>query len=248
MRFLEPVREGLFVKRYKRFFADILEKDQLLTAHVPNTGSLKSCLNPNSPCRYTCNDDPKRKLKYTLQMIQTPSSWVGVNTSLSNDLVWEAYSGAKVKHWKTFNKAQREVKLNEDSRLDLVLWHSTKPEAAEKISAKNFKDQSFHFVEIKNVTLADGSRAQFPDAETTRGQKHLREMMHLMKQGHTAELVFTVQREDCVEFSPADDIDPEYGKLLRQAVKLGLKVSAWPCILNATEIQLDPSKALRVIL
>lgn len=239
--------EGLFLKRYKRFFADIQVGDEVVTAHVPNTGSLLGCLKENSPCLFSTSDDPKRKLKYTLQMIKTPDSWVGVNTGISNRLVWEAWEEGRIPSWQEYDSAQREVKLHDKTRIDMVLWKSLDGTAKDKkISSKNFTDHSFHFVEIKNVTLGRNGVAQFPDAVTTRGQKHLQELMDLIDQGHTSELVFTIQREDCHSFSPADSIDPEYGRLLREAIKKGVKVSAYTCLLAPEKIELQGQTSLAI--
>ncbi len=245
MEFSENLKEGQLLKRYKRFFADIDFKGETLLAHVPNTGSLKSCLIPNQACRFTESKDPKRKLKFTLQMVKTPSSWVGVNTGLPNLLVFECWENAEAPLWRRFDRAQKEVKISTESRIDMVLWKS-KDFKSDKIQMKDFDKASFHFVEVKNVTLAEQKTAFFPDAVTERGQKHLLEMMKLIKQGHSAELVFTVQREDCQTFRPAEDIDPAYAKLLRQAVDLGLTVSAWPCEMEKKSIRLLPEKALKI--
>lgn len=250
MKYSDPILEGHFRKRYKRFFADIrLSGDEPdVVAHVPNTGSLKGCLTENAPCRVTQNNNPARKLKYTLQMIKTPTSWVGVNTGISNDLVWEAFTSGKVNRWEHWDNGQREVKISANSRIDLVLWENSEsaPCPTKRLSMSDLISGKFHFVEVKNVSLAEGGRALFPDAVTTRGQKHLVELMNLIKQGHSAEIVFTVQREDCLVFSPADEIDPEYGRLLRQAVKSGLVVSAYPCRLDKSGIQLNTSLPLKL--
>ena len=250
MRFSDPVMEGLFLKRYKRFFADIqlMGPDQEVVAHVPNTGSMKGCIIEDAPCRVTHNDNPKRKLKYTLQMIKTPTSWVGVNTGLSNQLVWEAFTEGKVPAWEEWDFGQKEVKITPSSRIDLVLWKKRpdSPTPDKRLSISDFLTNKFHFVEIKNVSLASKDTALFPDAVTTRGHKHLCELMELMEQGHSAEMVFTAQREDCQHFSPADEIDPEYGRLLREAAKQGLKISAYPCHLDSQGISLNCSNPLQV--
>lgn len=249
MKFELPIEEGVFLKRYKRFFADVKRssESEILVAHVPNTGSLLGCLLTNSPCRFTLSDDPKRKLKLTLQMIRTPQSWVGINTNLPNALVWEAWEQGKIKHWQKFAGGQREVKINTQSRIDLVLWKKQEGlGAVQKVSLKDFNQYKFHFVEIKNVTLAEKGTAYFPDAVTTRGQKHLSELMELLKTGHTAEMFYVVQRTDCKTFAPADHIDPTYGQLLRQAHKLGLKISAFPCHILKQEIKLNTDQPLNV--
>lgn len=228
MQFTAPVREARFLKRYKRFFADVELNGEVVVAHVPNTGSLKTCLFENAPCIITESTNPARKLKATLHFVKTPTSWVGVDTSLPNLIAYEAWEEGR--EWTHFKAAQREYKISKETRLDFVL-------AASEEHLKN--KQNLHHVEIKNVTLADGPTAKFPDAVTTRGQKHLTELMALMKQGHTAEILFVVQRSDCQYFSPADDIDPEYGRLLREAAAAGVTVRALAC-------EIDPVSGVRL--
>lgn len=235
MRYSSPLDEGVFLKRYKRFFADIEWQGQTLTAHVPNTGSLKSVNNPGRPCLFSHSTNPERKLKQTLEMIQSPEGvWVGINTATPNLLVKEALEGT-VKggtevpvnwlHWREFASVKAEYKINAETRLDFALLRQD----SDKI----------HFIEVKNVTLAEGKTAKFPDAETTRGQKHLRELMALMEAGHTAEILFTVQRGDCEEFAPAEDLDPDYGRLLREAGRKGLRISPFVVELSPEEVRLS---------
>lgn len=218
MKFSAPVREARFLKRYKRFFADVDLDGEVMVAHVPNTGSLKTCLFEDAPCIVTESTNPARKLKATLHFVKAPTSWVGVDTSLPNLIAYEAWE--EKRQWPQFKAAKREYKISKETRLDFVLAKDEQ-QLADK--------QNLHHVEIKNVTLADGQTALFPDGVTTRGQKHLRELMELVKQGHTAEILFVVQRQDCTHFSPADEIDPEYGKLLRQAHAEGVVVRALVC-------------------
>ena len=203
---------------------------------------MKGCSEPNSASLMSPATNPERKLRYTLEMIRTPKSWVGVNTSNPPALVRELFASRTVPHWKDFDGFQAEVKINAQTRLDGALWKSV-----EQKNVKNGKltklEAPLHFFEIKNVSMAENvdnkTVAMFPDAVTERGQKHLQEMMDLMEQGFTCEMIYVIQREDCTEFTPADHIDPEYGKLLRKAVKKGLKVSALPCRLSKTEIVLQ---------
>lgn len=230
MQFEEPVREGEFLKRYKRFFADIKVEGEVLTALVSNTGSLKTCLFENSPCVYTVNDNPERKLKATLQLLRTPTGWVGVNTALTNALVYEAWEQGLIADWKKFKAAKREYKISKESRLDLALA----PSELELAGGKNL-----HFIEIKNVSYAERGVAQFPDAVTTRGQKHLRDLMDLRAKNFGAELVFVVQRQDCESFAPAEHIDPEYAKLLRMAADKGVAIRALSC-------EIDPRSGVHV--
>lgn len=243
MKFEERLIEARFQKRYKRFFADVILPDAVRgrseVAHVANTGSLKSVLAEGALCLVSKAKDPNRKLQYSLQALQTPAGgWVGINTSIPNTIVPEAFHAGVFPHWKSFAEIHNEIKLNKETRIDFVLTRG--PVERKKI----LEEKKLHFVEVKNVTLAVGNypqgkgEVQFPDAVTERGQKHLREMMELMKQGHTAEIFFCVQREDCTKFSPADEIDPEYGKLLRQAVKAGMTVTAAVAKVTPTGVEL----------
>lgn len=221
MQIEKKIHQGIFLKRYKRFFADIEWNGQIITAHVANTGSLKSCNQPGQPCLFTESDDPKRKLKFSLEMIQAPSeSWVGINTSWPNLLVKEALREKLLPHWENFTEIKPEYKITAETRFDFAAFRNV--ESGAKPSQQKNK---IHFIEVKNVTLAVDSQARFPDAVTERGQKHLRELMRMIDEGHTAELVFVVQRNDVNSFAPADDIDPEYGRLLREAVKKGVQVT-----------------------
>lgn len=222
MKFKSPLITGRFVKRYKRFFADFEHQGQVYTAHVPNTGSLLSVNVPGQACRVSPADNPERKLRYTLEMIQAPTgAWVGVNTSTPNTIVREflenEYPG----------KVKAEYKISAETRLDFAIDQG---------------DGKMHFIEVKNVTYLDGETARFPDAVTERGQKHLRELMSLIEQGHTAEIIFTIQRNDAKQFSTADSIDPEYGRLLREAMSRGLKVSPYVVELNESEVRLSKVK------
>lgn len=221
MEIKKKIHQGIFLKRYKRFFADIDWQGRIITAHVANTGSLKSCNQPGQPCLFTESDDPNRKLKFSLEMIQAPSgAWVGINTSWPNMLVKEALQNKLLPHWEHFSEIKAEYKITAETRFDFAAC-SEDEKASSKKSAKKM-----HFIEVKNVSLAVENQARFPDAVTERGQKHLRELMRMIDEGNSAELVFVVQRNDVKSFAPADDIDPEYGKLLRQAIKKGVLVTA----------------------
>jgi sugar fermentation stimulation protein A len=214
------LRQAEFVKRYKRFFADVRLDGETVVAHVPNTGSLKTCLFEGAPCLVSESTNPARKLKATLHFIKTPSGWAGVDTSLPNLLVFEAWQARRIPAWAEYAFARREFKISKESRLDMVLAPSS--EHFDRL-------EGLRYIEIKNVTLAEGGTARFPDAETTRGQKHLLELMKLQREGAACEIVFVIQREGCHEFTPADDIDPEYGRLLREAAATGVIVRALVC-------------------
>jgi sugar fermentation stimulation protein A len=235
VKFKFPLVKGEFVQRYKRFFADVkLDSGDTVVAHVPNTGSLKTCLFAGSPCLVSETDDPNRKLKATLHFVKTPTSWVGVDTTLPNFMVHRAWEAGHIEDWKGFAHGQREYKISKESRLDLVL-------ARDADALKNRK--YLHHIEVKNVTYAVDGVARFPDAVTERGQKHLRDLMMLRDSGHGAEIVFVIQRSDCTSFGPADEIDPKYGRLLREAAGRGVRVRALACRIDpATGISLLPDE------
>ncbi len=223
-----PLLKGQFLKRYKRFFADVQVGHEIVVAHVPNTGSMKTCLAENAQCYLTYNPDPKRKLKYTLERMVIDNSHVGVNTGIPNTLVFEAWQNNLIPHWKIFDCAQKEVKINSESRLDMVLWQSKVQPDLKKITADSLHNEKLklHFVEIKNVTMAEKNVAMFPDAVTSRGAKHIEELMQLLQRGHTCEMIFVIQRENVNAFQIAKTIDPEYDKALNEGLKMGLKVTA----------------------
>lgn len=233
MLFTEILLEARFLKRYKRFFADVDLDGEVVVAHVPNTGSLKTCLFENARCIVSKTENPARKLKATLHFIQTPTGWVGVNTSLPNFLVHEAWEEKRIGAWTQFQASKREYKISKETRLDMVLA----PNEDDLINKRGL-----HFIEIKNVSYANQETAFFPDAVTARGQKHLQELMELKKQGFGAEIVFVVQRQDCSVFSPANDIDPIYAKLLREAARQGVTVSAYGCDIDPkVGVSLNPT-------
>lgn len=225
MRLNFEVKKGQLQKRYKRFFADIMVDNQLVTAHVPNTGSLKSCLFENQDCYFTESFDPTRKLKYTLEIVSTPTGFVGVNTRSPNAMIAMALNAGWLPHWQGYSDIKAEYKLNAETRLDFKLSHGSR----------------HHYIEVKNVTLKDGQTAMFPDAETTRGQKHLRELIALKLQGHNAEIVFFIQRSDVKNFSPAHSIDPVYAGLLKNAFASGVLVTPIVCEVSPKCIQLTRS-------
>lgn len=230
MNYSTPLIEGQFIKRYKRFFADILLDGKTVVAHVPNTGSLKGVCDQSYPCRVSDSKNPDRKLKFTLEQIKTPHSWVGVNTHLTNSLVWEAWTEKQIPHWIDFVDGRKEVKIDNETRLDLAF---TK------------KNGLMHFVEVKSVSLASPPLALFPDAVTTRGHKHLSVLKKLAEDGHTSEIVFVIQRTDCRQFSPADEIDIEYGKLLRE-VRKKVQISVYPVSLDTNRISLNTKENIQL--
>lgn len=237
MQFESEVFTGKILKRYKRFFADVeLDNGEQITAHTPNTGSMKNCWEPGWKAMVTFHDNPKRKLKYTLEMTHNGKSWIGVNTGQTNKLAKEAIESGVIKELAGFKKLSTEKKVGK-SRIDLHLEFG-EDQATSKTTEC--------YVEVKNVTLnsdQDVQLALFPDAVTTRGQKHLTELIELVEQGHRAAMLFVVQREDLVAFSPADFIDQNYGRLLREAKEKGVEILVYRCKISPEVIKItEPIK------
>ncbi len=227
MKFDPPFEQGVFRKRYKRFFADVeLPDGSELTIHCANTGSMKHCLEPGTSCWFSRSDNPKRKLPGTLEIVTTSDGLhAGVNTSRPNYLVEEAILEGRIPELSAYPSLRREVRYgSEKSRIDLLL------EDGERRC----------YVEVKSVTLSTGAgTAQFPDAVTTRGSKHLRELMGVVAEGHRGVLCFCVQLSGVETVSSADDIDPVYGETLREAMAAGVEVLVYACTLSAEEIVID---------
>ncbi len=230
MKFAKPLLVGTLLQRYKRFFADVEYEGENITIHVPNTGSLKGVIEKNTrqQCWFSLNSDESKKLKGTLEAIQaTNGTWVGVNTSNPNKIVQEAILNlladekSHFPHWDNYRFYKSEHKISEKTRLDGVFCLT-------EADLQNPKSKK-HYIEIKNTTFSEQingeATALFPDAVTERGQKHLREMMELLDEGHKAEIIFTVQRDDVTAFAVAKEIDPEYANLLSLAKKKGLIIS-----------------------
>lgn len=233
MKFETKVIKGRIQKRYKRFLSDIiLNNGEFVHAHVPNTGSMTNCWGENWNVLLTYHDDPKRKMKYTLECTHNGTSWIGVNTSRTNKIVKEALELGLIKELKGYPEIKPEKKYGEKSRIDFFLsGHKTKEDC---------------YVEVKNVTLNEGTKALFPDAVSTRGQKHLRELMQIKSEGLRACMLYLINRGDTTSFSPAQDIDPEYARLLKEAKKAGVEVLAYQTEITDKEIKL--AKKVRSII
>jgi sugar fermentation stimulation protein A len=220
---LPPLIPGTLVKRYKRFLADIeLADGAIVTAHCPNSGSMKGCATPGSRVFLSLSPNPNRKLAHTWELVEADRCWAGINTGLPNRLVREAIEDGTVAELQGYATIRPEVPYGAHSRIDLLLEGQT----------------GRCFVEVKNVTLVEGGRALFPDAVTTRGQKHLNELMRVVREGDRGVIFFTVQRKDGASVSPADAIDPEYGRLLRLAVANGVEALAYRALVTPGEIRL----------
>lgn len=207
---LPPLLQGRLVKRYKRFLADVdLEGQGRVTVHCPNSGSMRGCAEPGAQVWLSQSRNPARKLKYTWELIQTKGSLVGINTQVPNKLVRSALENRQVDELKEFTRVRWEVKTSDHTRLDLLL--------------ENKADEKC-YVEIKNCTLVESGIALFPDAVTTRGQKHLDELVRLKKEGHRAVIFYLIQRMDAAVFTPAALIDPDYARKLKHAVENGVEI------------------------
>lgn len=259
MKFSKKLYEGILLSRYKRFFADVEHKGEKITIHVPNTGSLKSVIDKEAkkPQKvwFSLHGDPEKKLKGTLEAVQTPSGvWVGVNTSNPNRIVTEAIQTAIeskkafLPNWKGFEFYKSEFKISKETRLDGAFFKTENDFNEYKDNPKS-KIKS-HFIEIKNTTYLpiDSKKpvVRFPDGVTERGQKHLIEMMNLIKQGHTCEIIYTVQRADAEGFVPCDVMDPEYAKLFYKAVDAGMIVSPLLVHIDRDEVYLT-NKKLKIV-
>ena len=214
MIFESELIAGVLIKRYKRFFVDIKLKNKVITAHCPNTGSMMGLLKKGNKVWLTKSSDVKRKLKYTLQIIEINGEKVGVNTHLTNRIFYEALSDGKIIKLNKTDILFKEKKFNINTRFDFFIKNKNKG----------------IFIEVKNVTLSRFKNiAEFPDAITERGLKHIRELVQARNRGFDIYLAFVIQREDCKKFKIAEDIDPEYKKLLTFALKNNLKVICYDC-------------------
>lgn len=217
-----PLLPGILIKRYKRFFAEIeLDSGEIITAHCPNTGPMTGVYIPGNPVLVSPSDNPKRKLAYTWELIKvcdTLPTWVGVNTGLPNRVVKLALELKLFPELGNYSLIQPEVVygLDKKSRVDFWLTGEEKP----------------IFLEVKNTTWVKEELALFPDTVTERGQKHLRELIEVVRQGSRAVMLYFINRGDCTDFAPGDSADRLYGELFRQAMSEGVEVL--PCRFDVT--------------
>ena len=230
MNFENELISGLFVKRYKRFFVDVIIDKKIVTAHCPNTGSMQGLLIRNNKVWLTKSNDPKRKLKYTLQIIESNGSKVGINTHLTNKIVLEGLNNNKIKNFNVV-EIKTEVKFGDNTRFDFLITESN----------------SKKFIEVKNVTLSRTDKlAEFPDAVTSRGAKHIDELIKAKNKGYDIYLMFVIQRDDCDQFSIARDIDPKYADLLSDAVKKKLNILCYDCKFSPKGIKLNKQIKIKI--
>ncbi|HED36606.1 MAG TPA: DNA/RNA nuclease SfsA [Gammaproteobacteria bacterium] len=231
MHFDSPLIKARLVKRYKRFLADvILEDGSEITAHCANTGAMTGCAPEHASVWLSVSDNPKRKYPHSWQLVEvSPGVMACINTGITNRLVHEALLGQQITELTGFDNCRTEVAYGEEkSRVDFLLSYDMGD--AEQLV----------YVEVKHVTLStEPGIASFPDARTERGQKHLRELIQQVKMGHRAVLLFIIMRSDVSLVTSADAIDPEYGRLLRLAVKEGVQVLAWSVNISPVELTIN---------
>ena len=231
MKFENKLIPGQFIKRYKRFFVDIKINNQIITAHCPNTGSMYGLLKKDNKVWVSKSNNPNRKLKYTLEIIEDKRAKVGVNTHSTNKIVHHALKNNFIKEFKNSLEIKPETKFGKNTRFDFLILN------------KDFKA----FVEVKNVTLSrNKKKAEFPDAVTSRGLKHINELINASKKGYKIFILYLVQREDCNYFSIAKDIDADYAKALVKAVKNNLNILCYDCKFSSKGIKLNKKIKIKI--
>ncbi len=230
MEFTKSLIKGKLIKRYKRFFVDVKLNKETVTAHCPNTGSMKGLLEEGNDVYLLKHDDPKRKLKYGLEIIKAQKNLVGVNTHMANKIVNHGLSNNLINELKNNDIIKPEVFFNKDTRFDFFIE----------------KGRERSFVEVKNVTLfRDQKTAEFPDAITTRGSKHLLALIDAIKKGYKSYLIFLIQIQNMENFKIARDIDSEYYKYYITAKKAGVNFLAYRCKITPKKIEIE--KKLKII-
>jgi sugar fermentation stimulation protein A len=229
MKWNPPLIKCVLKNRYKRFLSDIEINETRVQAHVPNTGPMTSCWEPDWECAVSESHNPNRKLPYTLELTSNGESWIGVNTANANKVFSEWVDESLLEEFTGYKLKTREVKTGK-SRLDFFL--SGHPLLADC------------YIEVKSVTLKKDHLAQFPDTISTRAQKHVEELIELKEQGFRAALVFIVQRGDVNAFKPAHEIDPQYEKMLKAAILKGVEIYVYRCKISLESIHYDQSLPL----
>tara|TARA_B100001121_G_scaffold212142_1_gene185798 strand:+ start:176 stop:874 length:699 start_codon:yes stop_codon:yes gene_type:complete len=230
MEFTKSLLKGKLIKRYKRFFVDVNLNKQIVTAHCPNTGSMKGLLKEGNDVYLLKHDDPKRKLRYGLEIIKVEKNLVGINTHMANKIVNHGLYNNLIKELNNCKRIKSEVFFNKETRFDFLVE----------------RNQRKNFVEVKNVTLfRDKKTAEFPDAITSRGSKHLNALIDAIKKGYNSYLIFLVQIQNMEYFKIAKDIDDEYYKNYLKAKKAGVNFLAYRCKISLKEILIE--KKLKII-
>jgi sugar fermentation stimulation protein A len=224
IEFSRPLIEGRLIQRMKRFLADVeLHSGQVIRAHCPNTGSMKTCGSPGDTVLLSHDPNPNRKLEYTWELTQTKDGYVGVNTARPNQVTAKAVERGLIPELAGYDNLRKEVAYGTGSRIDLLL---------------SGPGERLCYVEIKNTTLLVGDEVRFPDAVTSRGLKHLHELAMMVKAGHRAVMLFFVNRPEGKFFAPASDIDPQYGEALRSVAAAGVEILAYRAVHSPLGISL----------
>ena len=223
MKFESKLIEGKLVRRWNRFLSEVeLYNGEIIRAHCPNSGRMTTCNMPGAPVLVRFVDDPKRKLKYTWEMIHTGKHWVCINTGRANQVTKEALKQKLIPEFAEFANVRPEFKIGK-SRIDFLLEN----------------DNEKCFIEVKSVSYIEQDECCFPDAVTTRGLKHLNELIELKEQGHRAAMLYLVMSDEPKSFSPADHVDPDYGQALREAHKKGVEIYVYTCKTTAEEMLIN---------
>ena len=231
MNFENKLISGQFVKRYKRFFVDVKINGKIITAHCPNTGSMYGLLKKGNKVWLTKSKNPNRKLKYTLQIIQDKKTKVGVNTHLTNKIILHALENNLISEFNAKIQIKPETKLGKNKKFDFLITKNT----------------SKAFIEVKNVTLSRKKNvAEFPDAVTSRGLKHIEELVKASKKGYKIYILYLIQRNDCKIFKIANDIDPKYSDSLSKAVKKNLNILCFDCKFSSKGIKLNQKVKIKI--
>ena len=231
MIFENKLLSGLFIKRYKRFFVDIKINNKIVTAHCPNTGSMYGLLKKGNKVWISKSNNPNRKLKYTLEIIEDGKTKVGVNTQSTNKIVHHALQNNLIKEFVDNFEIKPETKFGQNTRFDFLVTNK----------------ENKAFVEVKNVTLSRKKKlAEFPDSVTVRGLKHINELIKASKKNYKIYILYLVQRDDCNLFSIAADIDPDYANALRKAVKSKLNILCYDCKFSLKGIKLNNKIKLKI--
>ena len=231
MNFENKLIPGLFIKRYKRFFVDIKINNKILTAHCPNTGSMYGLLKEGNKVWISKSNNPNRKLKYTLEIIEDKKSKIGVNTHSANKIVLDALQNNLIKEFDEILEIKPEVKFGFNTRFDFLIT-----DRKNKI-----------FIEVKNVTLSrKKALAEFPDAVTSRGLKHINELLKASQKNYKIYLLYLIQRDDCNSFTIAKDLDPNYASALVKAVKNKLNILCYDCKFSSKGIKLNNKIKLKI--
>lgn len=228
MKFQQPLKPAVFLRRYKRFLADVqLANGELMTIYCPNTGAMTHCMVEGSPCWYSNSDNPKRKYAHTLELITTSTGCLAcINSARANELIREAIESGKIRELINYSGIKAEVRYgDEGSRIDFLLSAGNRPDC---------------YVEVKSVTLGlAGGQGLFPDTVSQRGAKHLRELIKMVQQKHRAVLVFCIQHAGITHFTAAQEIDPVYSATLNEAIAAGVEVFAYRADISNSELVIN---------